>query len=191
MPNYCSYDMHVKGAPGDVDAFIALMTDYDAPKHFYRVFDATEYDRADNGDGTVTAMICGDCAWSVASCMTTDSPMTYCSSHEDGTSLMEQSADKHLDIEVYSEEPGMCFAEHYLYRDGEEIVNEEIPFELYQFEPSRWELLDDEKLRGELEAEFAEFKDEYGLPDEVTLDDVDPDCGDIRIGGYGELEWSV
>lgn len=193
MPNYCFYEMHVKGVPEQVDAFISLMTDYDAPEHFYRVFTADEYDRIDNGDGTVTAHVTGDCAWSVCSCMTKDDPITYCASHEDGTSLAEQSAKRGLDIEVFSEEHGMCFAEHYLYEHGVEAANEETSLDVYQFEPSDWAGWDDRTP--EALAEFARFKEEYGLSEDIGPDDVDPDCGDIRIGGYGSCDegypWTV
>ena len=187
MANNCFYDMHVKGKPADVDKFKEMLTDYDLPKHFFRVFEAYEYDRSDNPDGTVTAMISGDCAWSVAACMTKDNPLTYCSTFDDGTSLAEQSAELDLDIEVYAEETGMCFAEHYLYKKGEEKANEETRLDLYQFEPSDWDAW--ENRTPEAMAEFAEFKDDWDLPN-ITPDDVDPDCGDVRIGGF-EVLWHV
>ena len=130
MPNYCNYEMKIKGSKDAIKRVVdCLKADYDytegrpSHKHFFRVFQAEDCGMVDNGDGTFTQYIWGDCAWSVYSCMC-DGEHTYYSSlkeaHPDifmGTTLLEQSED--CEIEVFSEEEGMEFSEHYIYKNGE------------------------------------------------------------------------
>lgn len=137
MPNYCDYEMKIKGSKEAIQRVLdCLNADYNygegkpSHKHFFRVFDATKGGTAKkNKDGTYTQLIYGYCAWSVSSCML-EGAFSYYSSvkenHPDifmGTTLDEQSED--CIIEVFSEEPGMCFSEHYVFKDGKCVCDEE------------------------------------------------------------------
>lgn len=69
----------------------------------------------------------GTCAWNVGSTLA-------CNLVEDNvgplvTNLQRESELLALDIEVFSEEPGWGFQEHYLYKQGWEIKNEILPYE--------------------------------------------------------------
>lgn len=151
MPNYCVYNMKVTGRQEDVDQFIKELqvTDYsyndygcsgieEGLRHLCRVFSADViYDipnkikiDVDNSVILRDVILSGDCAWSVASCMT-DSPTSYYNqlrerygNRSKATTLKLESKILNLIIEVYSEEPGCCFSEHMLYVNGEEIIDE-------------------------------------------------------------------
>jgi hypothetical protein len=135
MPNYCDYSMRIKGSKDSIQRVVdCLKADYNygegqpAHKHFFRVFDVYEGDMEDNGDGTYTLSVSGYCAWSVASCMCDGKWSYYDSVKEDypdifmGTTLQEQSQD--CEIEVFSEEEGMCFSEHFIFKNGECLCEE-------------------------------------------------------------------
>lgn len=121
MANNCFYNMRIKGAEKDVKEFIDILT-YKHPDklHFARIFSA-EIVQTDSRDNLYIADICGDCAWSVYSCMFTG-PMSYYTSHHKADSTLSnisiESKRLHLDIEIYSTKIGMGFAEHYLIKQG-------------------------------------------------------------------------
>lgn len=136
MANDCLFDMRIKGKKDSILRVIeCLKAGYNyyegqpKHKHFFRIFDVYDEDNImDNGDGTFTANLWGYCAWSVHSCML-EGVHTYYNdckkNHPDifmGTNLGEQSKD--CEIEVFSEEEGMCFSEHYYFKNGIRMVNE-------------------------------------------------------------------
>lgn len=129
MPNYCNYDMKIKGSKNAIKRVIdCLKADYNygegkpSHKHFFRVFEVWEGDLEKNEDGTYTQFVCGYLAWSVSSCMLDGQWSYYESVKKDypeifmGTTLAEQSKD--CTIEVFSEEEGMGFSEHYIFNKG-------------------------------------------------------------------------
>jgi len=136
MPNYCDYEMKIKGSKEAIERVLAcLKANYNygegkpEHKHFFRVFGAYESDEMEkNDDGTYTLFVYGDCAWSVSSCMLDGAFSYYELLKKDypdifmGTTLEEQSKD--CEIEVFSEEPGMCFSEHYIFKNGECICDD-------------------------------------------------------------------
>lgn len=138
MPNYCDYEMKIKGSKDAIKRVLeCLKVDYDyckgkpRHKHFSRVFSAYEDERMeDNGDGTFTQFVYGSCAWSVYCCMCGGDHTYYDSlreSHPDtfmGTDLVEQSQD--CEIEVFSEEEGMEFSEHYIFKNGECLCDDTV-----------------------------------------------------------------
>lgn len=132
MANDCYYEMKIKGSENSILRVLACLTtgyaynEHKKPlhKHFFRIFDAdTDGKMEDNGDGTFTAFIYGYCAWSVWSCMCSGNSTYYDSVKRSypnifmGTTLLEQSKD--CEIEVFSEEEGMGFSEHYIFKNGE------------------------------------------------------------------------
>ena len=129
MPNDCDFEMKIRGSKQAIKRVVdCLQADYHynegkpSHKHFFRVFDTYEDKLINNGDGTFTQWLHGYCAWSVYSCMCNGTHTYYNDVKKDypdifmGTTLEEQSQD--CEIEVFSEETGMGFSEHYLYKNG-------------------------------------------------------------------------
>lgn len=139
MANDCLYEMKIKGSKSAIKRVVdCLKADYNyyegkpTHKHFFRIFDYyDEDDLQKNDDGTYTKYLWGYCAWSVKSCMLEGGYYSGCkTAHEDifmGTTLEEQSKD--CEIEVFSEEPGCCFSEHYLYKNGKCLIDSCIDIE--------------------------------------------------------------
>ena len=128
MPNLCAFEMHVKGKREDIEEFHQVMIDYEYQRHFYRVFDADICYNDDNED--TIAVIIGDCAHSVYTCMC-KGEHTYANDFPEGsTSLQEESKILNLEIECYSEEIGSEFMEHYHYCNGNELADEERVFKV-------------------------------------------------------------
>lgn len=143
MPNYCDYSMCVRGTKANVEEFIkVIQADYDYhtmefshDRHMFRVFEAECNELEDCVDGTFRVEINGYCAWSVESCMLEDG---YYRRMKDeypdnfrGTTLLIESKKLNLDIEVYSEECGCCFQEHYVIKNGEMVCDECVDLEEY------------------------------------------------------------
>ncbi len=156
MANNCFYHMRVMGSKEGIGEFLKVMTDYNHTPHFWRVFSAEVSELEPNDDGTFTADINGDCAWSVHSCMR-DGHGTYAKDRPQiSTSLKRESKRLRLEIEVFAEEPGIGFQEHYRYKNGKELANEVENWDVYMFE-------EDEYNCESREAAFACFLKEYGL----------------------------
>lgn len=135
MPNYCNYEMKIRGSKNAIQRVVdCLKADYNYTigkpehKHFFRVFQAevSDFVKVDDKD-TYEVFIWGDCAWSVYSCMCKGEHTYYNSLKESypdifmGTTLEEQSKD--CIIEVFSEEEGMEFSEHYLFENGKCLID--------------------------------------------------------------------
>lgn len=186
MPNYCCYNMQVTGEKKEnIEEFIqVLQADYNyrtkeftAPRHMFRVFTADPSDIVPY-HGKYACNIVGDCAWSVYSCMM-EGPFSYYSEvaeeHPDdfrGTTLIKESELLDLDIEVFSEEPGMGFAEHYLISKGDKIIDEEEPLQTYYFD--------------EEEDSYEEFQKNTGctMSKDELMDEYD---GWYTIGGFNQV----
>jgi hypothetical protein len=159
MPNYCNYSMCVVGAKENVEEFIRVINaDYDygtmefsCDRHMFRVFEATCDEIEERGDGKFQTVINGYCAWSVSSCMLEGGYYRDCKERYGenfrGTTLRIESQRLNLDIEVYSEESGMCFQEHYIFNNGNLVCDECRDWCEY------W--LDDYETKEEAEAELG------------------------------------
>lgn len=143
MPNECSAVVKVSGRKDSVDEFIRIMNaDYDYDhyveenmsfshnSHFFRIFSADTMDYEQDGLFVVATLDVW-CAWSIATCMFDDgyynTVKKECEEHNvsfHGTNITECAKKLELNIEAISEEPGMCFMEHYL-------VNPDGEFEIY------------------------------------------------------------
>lgn len=150
MPNYCDYDMRVVGKKENVDEFInVIKADYDygkeipaTSKHLFRVFGVDVLDDYcyTKEDGRYSCDINGYCAWSVYVCML-EGIQTYYNDLKErypdkfmGTSLLKLSKELNLDIEVFSDEPGVGFREHYLIKNGEFLIDDCIDLEYEETE---------------------------------------------------------
>lgn len=144
MPNWCVFEINVVGPKEGVEYMLnVLKSGYsyssDPPKidfkeHVFRTYiDGYAFDKEDDQYGDyVHYQIWGDCAWSVYCCMLDkQGNWSYYGrlkeSYPDtfkGTTLIDLSARFGLIIEIWSEEPGMCFREHYIIQNGVMIVDE-------------------------------------------------------------------
>ena len=171
MPNYCSYSMCVVGKKENVEEFIKVMQadyDYGAMKfsydrHMFRVFKADCDEVEERFDGRFQTIITGYCAWSVSSCMLEsgyygDFKETYGVNFR-GTTLLIESEKLGLDIEVYSEEGGMCFQEHYIIIKGEMVRDECVDWQEFWVE----EFETKEKAEEELEMSITDEEWKFAL----------------------------
>ena len=130
MPNWCNFAIIAKGSAEGLAEFSKVMENsasnkMDTQKTFLaRVYEATCIDTTEN-----TATYSGMCAWSVSTCMM-DTPDSYAvrwrNSDAEGEALpcvisLPELAEKlKLELEVFSNEMGMNFAEYYrITADGE------------------------------------------------------------------------
>lgn len=151
MPNECSAVVKVSGRKDSVDEFIRIMNaDYNYDhyveenmsfshnSHFFRIFFADTMDYEQDGLFVVATLDVW-CAWSIACCMFDDGYYNTikkeCEEHNvpfHGTNITECAKKLQLSIEAISEEPAMCFMEHYLVNaDGEFEINDVVDMEEY------------------------------------------------------------
>ena len=141
MANICTADTKVRGYKSCIDEFInTLKRGYsyfsEPPKvngfHFFRIFDVEVYEYEHTVGVIYMAKIMVDCAWSVYCCMM-PGMLTYYNDMKEavppeqfkGTNIIQESQRLNLAIEIYSEELGMGFQEHYWVNDGIQIASEE------------------------------------------------------------------
>ena len=171
MPNYCEYEIHVRGKKENCRKFHQIMTDYNLPEHFFRVFQADVTDEYGT-DEDYCMEIAGDCAWSVYCCMC-EGPFSYAASNGKGvTSLKKESHRLGLDVESWAEERGFEFQEHLRYQNGKCLVNECHDVTWYFYDRSEY-------------SSFEEFLKENELTG-YTEDDLD-DNDEIIVGAQ---EWT-
>ena len=181
MPNYCNYSMKVVGTKQNIQEFIkVIQADYNYydmtfsyDRHMFRVFEAEHDEIEERADGRFETVINGYCAWSVASCMFAagyyrDSQKSHPDNFK-GTTLDIESKNLNLDIEVYSEEPGCCFQEHYIIINGDIVCDECVDW--YEYWVEEYESKED--AQEELEIE-------------ITDEEWDTCDGCIRRGGFDD-----
>lgn len=146
MPNYCNYSMRAVGTKENIEEFIKVMNagydyrtmEFDYDRHMFRVFEAVSDEIDEYDDDIFAVTINGYCAWSVRSCMFDDGYYGRIKERypDDfrGTTLLLESKKLGLNIEVYSEESGMCFQEHYMIIDGELVRDECVDWSEYWVE---------------------------------------------------------
>jgi hypothetical protein len=140
MANNAFYLMKVVGNRDNVEKFIRAMKwqgEY-AEQGVGRVFNADVYEQEDN-----YAIIEGDCAWSVVSAMR---------NKENHNNIEELSARLNLAIEVYCEECGFEFQEHFLVIKGDIMIDECVDWEEYAVEDFETK----EEAEEELETTFTD-----------------------------------
>jgi hypothetical protein len=134
----------------------------------------------DDEDGT--AQIEGWCKWSVASAMVSNAvsmrtePNTWYwgdgvdSSSLEFVTLFEACKKWNIDMEVYSEEPGCCFQEHYLVIDGDIVCDDCTEWNEY--------CIEDFETKEEAESELG-----------IEITDEEWNSGDIFISRGGFEYW--
>lgn len=140
MANYCNYSMCVKGTKENVQEFIKVMkAKYDYEKnefthdrHMFNIHEATASEVKDSGNGLIYYTIIGGyCEASANICMF-DDIMTYYKLTQSlypeifkGTTLLKESKDLFLDIEVFAEEYESHRYEHYVVIHGALVVDKQ------------------------------------------------------------------
>jgi hypothetical protein len=155
--------MRIKGTKENVYEFHKRMSDYNIPTHLYRIFETDIYSETENKDGTVSIDVGGTCAWSIETCC-------RASGYSSGIDLFEvNSRELNLEIESWSDECGMCFQEHYLYKNGECLIDECVDWYEYFYDEDDYD-------------SFEDFKRENDLPDDLTEEDLIDNC--FNMGGF-------
>lgn len=194
MPNYCDFHMVIKGKEKNVLKAISILkasynynnvgnpitSDDNPPFHVFRTWDVFE-ELEPPEDGEIRAFVCGDCAWSVYSCMF-DGEHTYYKSTKEmfpntfkGITLQQMSEKYKLDIEVYSEELGIGFQEHYLIKHGKIVISEEVKYVEVDTE------YDDRNIK--------DILTEYGFTEEDIQDKSQN--GIYYIGGFHDWHFEI
>lgn len=189
MPNYCYYSMCAIGGKDSIEEFIKIVqADYDYgtmefshDRHFFRVFEADYDEIEDLGDDIYKVVISGNCAWSVGCCMFDIGHHGYYHDLKErfpkefrGTTIPAESERLKLSIEIFSEECGMCFQEHYIVIDGKIFEDECVDWEEY--------CLEDYETKEEAEEDLG-----------IEITDEEWESGEpyISRGGFGEWNFSI
>ena len=144
MGNMCNFSMKLKGTAENIETFHDWMTQNGATWMGHGA--ESEYDTEqlrevmiNAGDNIFTIIIGGSVNNSVLDALVSDAiemrttPNRWSWKGMDYESmtfvtLFEACEQLHLDMEVFSEEPSCCFAEHILFKDGEVMTKETVPF---------------------------------------------------------------
>lgn len=182
MADYCSYTMKVAGELEKVNSFLAIMEHKDSHGRFFIGASMEEYSfEEENSNAEAVVSLCGECKYSAyGSLCPGDLFDEYVKEHseEQVTNLQIESERLSLYIEFYSffdGPPGEGFAEHGHYKDGNEIVYEDTDYCEVWYDPDS-------------DGPFEEFREEAGLPDDVTEDMFED--GVYSSGGY-EVEFAI
>ena len=172
MANNCLYTMKIIGTKENCEKWLELLNNYDIENHFYRIFSTDVYEEETTTDGNTVMCISGDCAWSIESCCRT-------SGYSRGKDLLAiNSKELDLTVEIWTEEYGMGFQEHYIYSHGDCLADEcKDANEWY------WD--------GDDYPTYADLKAEY--PDAPDEDEFEgPDSFGPVTGGFENYEtWSI
>lgn len=182
MANICSFDMRVKGIHENIEKFYNAMTNK-GDLWMGRGAEAEIY--YENEEGVELAYIIGNCSWSVGSALIDNAISMRNTSHLwefddidistlEFLTLDEASEKWDLAIEVYSEELGIGFQEHYLIKSGSFWESECVDYAEYD--------LDGFETREEAEQVLE-------LQRKITDEEWDEDL--VVEGGFGEWDFSI
>ena len=169
MANLCSYKMKVWGTEENVQKFLRAMMWQGEYKEngVGRVYDCDVDECYSEGD-EYSAVCYGSCAWSV---------LTAMRNHE-CNNLEKLSEQLGLSIEVYAEEGGIGFQEHFCVINGEIQCDECID----------WYELDVEEIE-ECTDDF--WKQDWVVASGITKENYMDyaEDGYVHIGGYESWDW--
>ena len=151
MANICDFNMVVKGKKENIEQFINMMSQ-DGTVWMGRGAMVNRIDIEEVENGKYRYLIDGDTKWSVKSSMILNAvsmrenpDMWYFGDGVDKTklsfvTLFEACEQLELSMEVYSEELGDGFQEHYLFDEGQLMINEIVEYtEEYNEETEEYE----------------------------------------------------
>jgi hypothetical protein len=138
---------------------------------FGRIYEAYAYRKGkDKKTEEYYAGVDGDCAWSFQSAILDNG-------------LLQKIIKKYkITAEVYTEEPGVGFMEHYVWEEGELVVDECRDFTTFNI----YDIEDEEDLDFYIDNDIMKG---HGITKENYQEFADED-GYIRIGGF-QYNWSV
>lgn len=163
MANNCLYSMKVIGEKNSIEDFIKMMKWKNEYKEdgIGRVYSCSVYESEDIKDTDKVAYYMeGDCAWSVCAAMI----------ETEQRSLINESIRLGLVIEIYSQELGCEFEEHYIINEGEIVLEKQTDiFSIYDEEDKR------------------EVAERLG----ITIDEVEAGMDDCHYGGFADWEFTI
>lgn len=142
MGNLCSFTMKIKGNPENIKTFHNYLTQ-NGPVWMGRgaesEYDTEQLDEVmkETENNNFELYLGGSVKNSIADALISDAiemrttPNRWSLKNESDLSfitLFEACEQLNLDMEVFSEEPGCCFAEHILFKDKKVVTKEMIPF---------------------------------------------------------------
>lgn len=166
--------------PEDLDEFLSMMN-YTHPegRYFSRIFEAYPWDRHEE-NGKYVMCISGDCAWSVYSCMCGGAFTYYDDNSTKGnvevTNLAIETKRLNLKVEIFSQEPGIGFAEHIIFDNGCQLLSDEADLVEY------W---NDEGLSVEEFEKANKLHLTNDQQEELIMN------GYVIIGGYSSEEFTI
>ena len=169
MANCCGYEMKVIGPKMNCKKLLDILQNK-SDREFDRVYEAY-LSREYGNDDRYIMEISGDCAWSVMLSMIDSSYRK----RPGRTSLAAESKRLKLDIEVYSAEPEVGFAEHYRYQNGTALNHECVDYEEFWWDHDSYPTI--KKLNAEYGTTFSE-------------DDFDENSIHIE-GGFGDWDFAA
>ena len=181
MANDCSFE--IKAVSKKKEALEQLIqylqNEYDQGPHPWRVFDAEGEDEITKEKELYTVKIRGYCAWSVYSCMfegTSTYQSEYGAEDKNGKTISEMCRKLKVAVEIFSDEPGIGFQEHYIInKDGEICDDETGDATTYWWDKDEYPTIED-------------FNKEFDT--DLSEDDFNED-GDYTEGGYAQpYDWT-
>ena len=122
MANYCFFAMKIVGSKEKVEkAFSYFDNPKDSEYYVPGIYNLYTTKKIELNNKVVAYEFTGSCRWSIVSSMgrTIDEK-----SEPQGINLKSLSEMLNLNIEAYSKESGLGFQEHFLYKNGQEIIAE-------------------------------------------------------------------
>ena len=172
MANNCFYAMKIVGKKENCDRWVELMENYDLENHFWHMFNVDVYEEETTTDGDTVMYLNGDCAFSIESCC-------RASGYSEGVDLLAvNSKALNLIVEIWTEEYGIGFQEHYVYKNGECLVDA-------CEEAQEW------FWNGDEYPTYEDFKNVHpDAPDEDEFDGPDS-WGPVKGGFKNYCEWTT
>lgn len=121
MANNCDYLMKLVGRPDKVEELVNRLT-HRNDKGFGRIFDLYEISNKTQ-NGICEYECCGDCAWSI-----------FSSIIDIGENNVVNATDElNVVMEIYSQEPGFAFQEHYIISKGQILKDEVVEWQNWYY----------------------------------------------------------
>lgn len=184
MANLCSYDLYATGKEEDLEKFARMMEWEEKPAVDGSMYCADMYleKPVDNGDGTFTQHFSSATRWSVQHGMIDRADSDEC------VSLTTAARKLSLSMEIWSEEPGCCFAEHIVINeDGGYSIECEDYYEIYAEDlAEQLDKAEEEITADDLKSHLEGFVDQDAL-EGLDMDEVFSrlrENGTVSIGGF-------
>ena len=184
MANLCCYDLYATGTEENLEKFARMMEWKEKPAVDGSMYCADMYSEkpTDNGDGTFTQHFSSATRWSV------QHGMIDRADDDERVSLPTAARMLGLEVEIWSDESGCCFAEHIsIDADGSYTVDCEDYYEIYAVGLAEQLGKDEESMTADdLRAHLEGFVDREaleGLDMDAVLSRL-KENGTVSIGGF-------